>query len=78
MNEYEIKARFTTTAEERKIIRDRLNKFTTPFGKKEGCDRVTTKRDDKKGGSAGYPFSIPIHSCRTSLKSKLNGGQNGH
>jgi hypothetical protein len=78
------KLRFTTTAEERKIIRDRLNKFTKPLEKKSVIHTLGGMCYDKnevtthKGGSAGsLSFNQFTPSCRASLKSKLIGGQNG-
>lgn len=75
MNNYEIKARFTTSSEERKIIRDRLNLLTTPFGKKAGC---VQRQIATTGGSAGLFSSHTVldnsHTCRTSLNSKARSG----
>lgn len=49
--------------------------FTTPFGKKEGCDRVTTKRDDtREAMSLSIPQLSPNKSIRShgfSLNSKI-------
>jgi hypothetical protein len=74
--------RFKTTAEERKIIRDRLNKFTT-LKRGVAMTSLQSKSDDN-GSSAGLiPFkrtvldNSPIFSCRTSLNHKLTtGGKN--
>lgn len=52
--------------------------FTTPFGKKEGCDRVTTKRDDtREAMSLSIPQLSPNKSIRShgfSLNHKFNKG----
>ena len=67
MTDDDIKIRFTTTAEERKIIRDRLNLLTTPFGKKEGCEAMTKPKLSPQRGSVG---SYSIHPYRASLNSR--------
>lgn len=53
--------------------------LTTPFGKKEGCDRVTTKRNNKREAmSLSIPQLSPNKSIRShgfSLKlERLDGG----
>lgn len=67
--EYEIQARFTTTTDERKIIRDRLNKFTSRLGEK----RCATTDSENMGGIMKSLFlQNPIHINNTSFRSKLN------
>lgn len=73
--------RFTTTTEERKIIRDRLNSFTKPLEKKSVSHTLGGMCGDKpvitQKGGVGASFRY-IQKANTSLKSKLNGGQNGY
>ncbi len=71
--------RFTTTAEERKIIKDRLNLFTKPLEKKSVSHTLGGMCFDKpvitqKGGVGATSFRY-TQKANTSLKSKLSGGQ---
>jgi hypothetical protein len=73
--------RFTTTPEERKIIRDRLNLFTKPLEKKSVSHTLGGMCGDKpvitQKGGVGASFRY-TQKANTSLKSNLNGGQNGY